>query len=86
MSWKRVADVAAVVGTYKKDGQDKQRYLNCGVMLKSDDGKCCIKLSCLPFKEDGTVASFLGVYPLKEKEEPKPAPKQSEEFDDSIPF
>lgn len=87
MSWKRVADIAAVVGTYQKDGKDKNKYLNCGVMLKSDDGKCCIKLSCIPLKEDGTAASFLGVYPIEKKEEQKPPPPPArDEFDDSIPF
>ncbi len=89
MSWRKVADVSAVVGKYQKDGQDKNKYMNCGVILKDENGRSCIKLSCLPFKEDGTVASFLSIYPVEKKDEPNPPPPPPptrDEFDDSIPF
>lgn len=91
MSWKKVADLAAVVGTYKKDGQDKNKYTNCGVVLKNEEGRSCIKLTCLPFKEDGSLASFLGVYPVKDEDkQQKPKPQapaaKADEFDDDIPF
>ena len=35
---RKVHDLAVVVGTYMKDGQEKKRYQNIGVMMESDQG------------------------------------------------
>lgn len=89
MSWRKVADLSVVVGKYQKDGQEKNRYMNCGIVLKDENNRSCIKLTCLPFKEDGSLATFLNIYPIDKKEEPKPPPQQQQkrdEFDDDIPF
>ena len=34
----KVKDLAVKVGSYQKDGKEKGRYLNVGVILKTDDG------------------------------------------------
>lgn len=86
MSWKKVADVAAIVGKYQKDGQEKSKYMTCGVILENENGHKCIKLTCLPFGEDGALVNFLGVYPPKDGEEQKPSPGHRDEFDDDIRF
>lgn len=35
---RKVHDLAVVVGTYFKDGQEKKRYQNIGVMMENDQG------------------------------------------------
>lgn len=92
MSWKRIAEVAAIVGKYQKDGQEKNKYLNCGVILENENGNKCIKLTSLPFKDDGMLANFFGIYPLKDdagrqQQKPQtPSPGKRDEFDDDIPW
>ena len=44
-------DVVAVTGTYKdRDGNEKKRYLNVGVVFESDKG-LSMKLECVPVGE-----------------------------------
>lgn len=38
MATKKVYDLSVVVGKYQKDGQEKNRYQNIGVVLEKDDG------------------------------------------------
>jgi hypothetical protein len=35
---KKIADLAVKVGTYLKDGKEKGRYKNCGIILQKEDG------------------------------------------------
>lgn len=90
MSWKKIAEVSAIVGKYQKDGKDKNKYMNCGIVLENENGNKCIKLTCFPIKEDGMLATFLGVYPLQDQAPPQPkappAPPVRDEFDSDIPF
>ena len=38
MATKKVYDLSVKIGTYEKDGAEKGRYQNIGVMLEKDDG------------------------------------------------
>jgi hypothetical protein len=35
---KKIKDLTVKVGTYQKDGQEKNRYLNIGSMMEDDNG------------------------------------------------
>lgn len=35
---KKFGDIAARIGTYSKDGQDRGRYVNLGTLFQGDDG------------------------------------------------
>lgn len=35
---KKIADLAVKVGSYVKDGENKNRYKNCGIILQKEDG------------------------------------------------
>lgn len=87
MSWKKTADVVAVVGKYEANGGEKNRYLNCGIVLTNEKGQQSVKLTCIPFKDDGTIASFLSIYPLKDKpqQQQRQPSRGRDELDDEIP-
>ncbi len=38
MSTKKAYDLAVKVGTYTKDGEEKNRYANIGAVITKDDG------------------------------------------------
>ena len=57
-------DVVAVTGTYKdRDGNEKKRYLNVGVVFESDKG-LSMKLECVPV---GEWNGWLSLYEPKQK-------------------
>jgi hypothetical protein len=33
---------------YLKDGVEKTKWLNCGIVLQKDDGSISVKINCLP--------------------------------------
>ncbi|MCG8434398.1 MAG: hypothetical protein MJA83_10240 [Gammaproteobacteria bacterium] len=69
----KVYDVVAVTGKYTdKEGNEKNRYLNCGVVLQTEKG-FRLKLECLPVESNGWFMLF----------EPKPKKK---ELNDDIPY
>lgn len=35
---KKIGDIAARIGTYQKDGQDRGRYVTLGTLFKGEDG------------------------------------------------
>lgn len=43
-------DLVATVGTYKdrQTGEEKKRYMQCGCIFESEDGRMAIKLDGLP--------------------------------------
>lgn len=51
MAMHKKYDVVASTGTYTdRDGNDKKRWLKCGVVLEdNDDGRLCMKLEAMPF-------------------------------------
>lgn len=38
MAWTKTHDLAVKTGEYQKDGKAKSRYLNVGMVMRSDDG------------------------------------------------
>jgi hypothetical protein len=48
-------EVVTSTGTYMKDGEEKKRWLKCGVIFKSEKGNYSMKLEAIPTKssEDG---------------------------------
>lgn len=80
-------EVIAKTGTYtNKDGEEKARYMKCGVVLLTEKG-FSLKLEAIPVGSDGWF--FLSE--PKEKEARNPSPQAAKagaaaEFDDPIPF
>ena len=67
----KIFDVVKAMGTYQDaQGQDKTRWLNCGMIIKNaDNGKCSLKLDAIPYglpDDEGWFALM----------EPKPRPQQ----------
>jgi len=83
MSKKRY-DVVAVTGQYRdKDGNEKNRYMNCGAVIRTDKG-FSLKLEAIPIESNG----WFMLFEPKEKDKAQPAetPANDEPFDDDIPF
>lgn len=87
-------DVVAITGTYQKDGQDKPKYENAGVIIEKD-GKFHLKINkAVIFHDDGHVIQWFSLYaPRQQTQQPqqnrqRQAPPQQgpADFDDDIPF
>lgn len=82
-------DIVATIGSYKKDGEEKKRYHNCGSMFTEPDGRMSIKLDAVPVGPEWS--GWLSCYPTDKAEGKRPSPspstrsQQSEDGDD-IPF
>lgn len=77
-------EVVAVTGKYTdREGNEKNRYLKCGVVIQTDKG-FSLKLEAVPVESNGWFMLF----------EPKPKESHSggggstggEDFNDDIPF
>lgn len=91
---KRVKDLAVVVGTYESNGEEKRRYMNCGVVMENDDGGQFLMLnrfvnySALPRKQ-GSDAILVSMFDLKEREASASEQKPSgyvDDLNDEVPF
>lgn len=81
---KKQYDVVAVTGTYTdKNGVEKKRYLNCGVVIRTDKG-FSLKMECYPVGGDGWFMLFEPRNNTEQK--PAPASAPNPEFDDDLPF
>jgi hypothetical protein len=60
---KVIGKIAAPGGTYIKDGEEKTRWINCGILLETDNGMR-IKLDALPVNMG---EGWLSVFPPDEK-------------------
>lgn len=82
-------NITAVVGTYTKDGAEKNRYMTVGELVETDDKGSFIDLNpyvnytALP-RKDGRL--MLGVYAQEKKEANTAAPKTEPVADTEIPF
>lgn len=78
-------EVVAVTGKYTdRDGNEKNRYLKCGVVIQTDKG-FSLKLEAVPVESNG----WFMLFEPKERGESKgntPLPAPSGDFDDDIPF
>jgi hypothetical protein len=84
---KAIRKAVAVTGTYQKDGEEKKRYQNCGLLFKREDDSLCLKLDALPL---GDFDGWINFYPLERDgshpgSEKKPE-KKEDNFEDDIPF
>ena len=78
---KKVYDAVVTTGTYTdREGKEKKKYLNVGVVLEGDKGMS-LKLEALPVNFDG----WINFYEPKRKEQAAPA-AAPDDFDDKIPF
>lgn len=80
MASKRTHDVAAAVGSYEKNGEQKKRYANLGSAFTDEEGRVSIKLDTVPCSPDWN--GWLTLFPIKKREGSKPP----EPNDDDIPF
>ena len=78
---KVIGDLMAPNGKYIKDGEEKTRWLKCGILLQTDNG-IRAKIECMPVgvPEDGLWLSCFE----KRTEPAKPKPQSAEQ--DDIPF
>lgn len=67
-----VGNITAITGTYKKDGEDKNRYLTIGTLFQRLDdnenptNKMVMKLDTYPLpNENGEV--WVNIYPIQKK-------------------
>ena len=84
-----IGDLMAPNGKYLKDGQEKTRWLKCGVVLQTDNG-LRVKLECIPVGvgEDGLWMSVFEKDDQRPAQQAKPAqkPAQAGLDDDDTPF
>ncbi len=83
MGFKKTHDLTVKVGTYEKDGEEKGRYENCGMILKDDDNKKMIlinpRFNFAGVKlDEGRDLVIVSAFEIKEKEETKQ--KDEDEF------
>lgn len=68
---KPIGNISIVTGTYQKDGEAKNRYLQIGTLFKRIEGPgLTIKLDAYPpTNADGQI--WLSVYPIHRKDDPE---------------
>jgi len=66
------------------DGQEKQRWLKCGVVLETKSG-LSLKLESLPVNFDGWL-SFFEPKPREEQQRPQQRRQSAANMDSDIPF
>ena len=83
MSAKLKYEVIAVTGKYKdKEGNEKSKWLKCGVVLQTDKG-FSLKLEAIPIGSDG----WFSLREPQKKESSQSAQRPTEpEFDDDLPW
>ena len=88
---KVLGDVCVPTGKYEQAGQEKTRWLKCGVLMQNDEGHYRLKLEAIPIG----VADFEGWFSVFEKENRQPAARPQERteptaiaagMNDDIPF
>lgn len=94
---KRIKDLAVATGTYQDGyGQEKRRYMNCGVLMEGDDGGQFIMLNrfinyaSLPNPKGGE-SLLISVFDLRERTSGDAQAAQGEQpatadLDDDVPY
>lgn len=78
-------DVVAITGTYQKEGQDKAKFTNVGIITEKE-GKFYLKLNtAVVFHDDGHVVQWFNLYEPKPKQAPQQAAPAAPDFDDYLP-
>ena len=83
MSARKTADLCVKVGTYPKDGKDKNKYRNCGIVLTADDGGEMLMIDPLfnfaaVQRDQGRDYVILSKFEVKEENKPAAAPQWEE--------
>jgi hypothetical protein len=73
-------EVVTSTGTYMKDGEEKKRWLKCGVIFKSEKGNYSMKLEAIPTKssEDGMWFALFVPKPREDKPQQQGFREQSQ--------
>ena len=88
-------EVVTSTGTYMKDGEEKKRWLKCGVIFKSEKGNYSMKLEAIPTKRNENGEMWFALFVPKAREakpaqqggfRDKPAQPAGDFVDDDIPF
>jgi hypothetical protein len=69
--------IVATVGKYKdrQTGEEKKRYLQCGVAFTDDQGRISLKIDAMPVSPEWS--GFLSLYPLDDdRQEQRQQPPQ----------
>ena len=78
-------EVSAITGSFiNKDGEEKKRWVKCGVIVEKENGKLALKLEAVPIGGDG----WFNLQPPKPKDEHKSDKEKSvvDDQSDDIPF
>lgn len=76
---KKIADLSVKIGTYVKDGKEKGRYKNCGIVLQKEDGGKMLMIDptfnfAAVNRNDGRDYLILSEFEVKDdKQETKPS-------------
>ena len=87
---KVLGDIMAPNGKYVKEGEEKTRWLKCGILLETDNG-LRLKLECIPIGV-GADGLWLSVFEKDNRQQgfrEKPAQKPVQEpvsGDEDVPF
>lgn len=87
MAMKPYKKAVATTGTYTdRNGNEKKRYANVGMLFQYDDGGFALKLDTLPVGDGWN--GFISFFDLDEKREAAPAKNDGGSFDDmgDVPF
>lgn len=77
-------EVIASTGTYKnKQGEDKKRWLKCGVVMETKNGGLAMKLEAVPVGSDGW---FTLTEPKEYEPKGRPAAQSISDMDSDPPF
>ena len=87
---RKTHDLVATIGTYKdRDGNEKKRYLTCGVVLTDDEGRMSIKQDCVPVSPEW--GGWYSLYPAdkggeRQHQATNESHRQESNGRDDIPF
>ena len=87
---RKTHDLVATIGTYKdRDGNEKKRYLTCGVVLTDDEGRMSIKQDCIPVSPEWS--GWYSLYPAdkggeRQHHAANESHRQESNGGDDIPF
>jgi hypothetical protein len=98
MASTKIYDLCVKTGTYMKDGESRNRYLNIGAVMQREDGGKFLFMdktfspAGVPDVDPNRSNIIISMFPIKDGNNPsarKPAPApvvEAEEPDDDIPF
>lgn len=85
-------DVVAVTGSYQKEGQEKLKYKNIGVVIETEKGLRLKLETPVVLDDEGKVVQWFGLYEPKDNQSSQQAQQQSatannmDNFDDDLTF